>query len=430
MCYTFLNSNFYFTCCIQKDLQVVGKISNDNTRFRKKLYGALGNGLRKTHGEMIARAAGADGDKNRAVRIPMPQIEIPYFRYGSRGNGGVGQGEGKDGTPLGRPGPGKPGPGGGGNEPGGHVEEVELTFQELAAILGNELKLPRIEPKGKGGITEETSKWNQIERVGPESLRHFKRTYKRALRRQIASNTYDPNNPKVIPIREDKMYKGRTVVQIPEVNALAIYWLDVSGSTTDKMKEIIRTGAFWIDTWLNNNYDGIESLWIIFEARAKQVKRKTFFSISEGGGTMISKAFDLADRLTEKGGEIKSEEVEDGLDAALRYPADDHNIYGFLFSDMENSVTDTPEALRILKQRLLGKLNLLACTRVIGDYSNSSRLFSTDLRREFPNAENVEIVEVESTDDMFNAIQLFFGSQRYAPGQVEAPVVAAAGMHI
>ncbi len=35
-----------------------------------------------------------------------------------------------------------------------HVLEVEVTLEELAAILGDELELPRIEPKGKANIDQ------------------------------------------------------------------------------------------------------------------------------------------------------------------------------------------------------------------------------------------------------------------------------------
>ena len=36
------------------------------------------------------------------VSIPLPQIEIPEFRYGTKNRGGVGQGPGDVGTPIGR----------------------------------------------------------------------------------------------------------------------------------------------------------------------------------------------------------------------------------------------------------------------------------------------------------------------------------------
>ena len=68
-------------------------------------------------------------------------------------------------------------------------------MDELAQILGEELALPRIEPKGRANIIEEKDKYTGIRQAGPESLRHFKRTYKKALKRQIASNQYDPARP-------------------------------------------------------------------------------------------------------------------------------------------------------------------------------------------------------------------------------------------
>ena len=84
-----------------------------------------------------------------------------------------------------------------------------MTMEELAAILGEQLALPRIEPRGKKNIVTERDKYTSIRQVGPESLRHFKRTYKRALKRQIASRTYDPRDPRIIPIRTtDKQYRS------------------------------------------------------------------------------------------------------------------------------------------------------------------------------------------------------------------------------
>ncbi len=68
-------------------------------------------------------------------------------------------------------------------------------MEEMAAILGEELALPRIEPRGKKNIVTTRDKYTGIRQAGPESLRHFKRTFKRALKRQIASQTYDPGDP-------------------------------------------------------------------------------------------------------------------------------------------------------------------------------------------------------------------------------------------
>src|SRR5437763_294326 len=172
------------------------RIERDHQRFRKLVRGKVKSNLSKyiSKGELIGKKG------NDLVSIPLPQIDIPQFRYGKRGSGGVGQGEGEPGQPL--TAPEGEGEGGAGDQPGGHILEVELTMEEMAQILGEELALPRIEPRGKKNIVSTKDKYSSIRQVGPESLRHFKRTFKRALKRQISSGTYSPDDPSAIPIRQ------------------------------------------------------------------------------------------------------------------------------------------------------------------------------------------------------------------------------------
>ena len=125
-----------------RELTVGQKIDRDYERFRKIVRGKVKTNLGKyiSRGEMI-------GQKGKdLISIPLPQIDIPQFRYGNKGQGGVGQGQGDVGTPVGPPQPGD-GSQGAGSEPGGHILEVELSLGELAAILGEELAgcLARIE---------------------------------------------------------------------------------------------------------------------------------------------------------------------------------------------------------------------------------------------------------------------------------------------
>ena len=65
-----------------------------------------------------------------------------------------------------------------GKDAGDHTLEVDVTMDELAAILGEELELPDIQDKGKSKISNAHDRYSGIRRVGPESLRHFKRTYR------------------------------------------------------------------------------------------------------------------------------------------------------------------------------------------------------------------------------------------------------------
>src|SRR5207248_748032 len=159
------------------------------------------------------------------VSIPLPQIDIPQFRYGTKGSGGVGQGPGQPGQPLT---PGQEPGSGAGDQPGGHILEVELTMEEMASILGEELALPRIEP-------------------------------------------------------------------------------------------------FWIDTWIKAHYQGVETVYIIHDAVAQEVDEHTFYHTRESGGTKISSAYALADKVINQ-----------------RYTPDSWNVYAFHFSDGDNWGDDVP----------------------------------------------------------------------------------------
>jgi uncharacterized sporulation protein YeaH/YhbH (DUF444 family) len=286
-------------------------ISRDHGRFRQIVRGKIKQDLKKyiTNGEMIGRK-GKD-----QVTIPIPQIDIPRFRFGEKEQGGVGQGEGEPGDPIdGQPQEGE-GEGKAGNQGGEHSLEVELSLAELAEILGEQLELPKIEPRGHKTLRSKVDKYTAIASQGPNSLRHFKRTYREALKRQIASGVYDPNNPVIIPIKKDLRYRSWKSDIHHENSAVIIYMMDVSGSMGDEQKEIVRTEAFWIDTWLRSQYKGIETRYIIHDATAREVDENTFFRTRESGGTLISSAYKLCEKI------IKED-----------YPPSDWNIYPFYFS--------------------------------------------------------------------------------------------------
>ena len=125
------------------------RIDPDHRRFRDIVRGKIKQDLRKyiSQGELIGRK-GKD-----LVSIPLPQINVPRFRFGSRDRGGVGQGSGDVGDSLGKGDPNADGSGQAGKDAGEHVLEVDVTLDELADILGEELELPAIENKGKSRMS-------------------------------------------------------------------------------------------------------------------------------------------------------------------------------------------------------------------------------------------------------------------------------------
>src|ERR1700690_1413961 len=247
------------------------KIDQDHSRFRNIVRGRIRQNLRKyiSQGEMIGRK-GKD-----LVSIPIPQIDIPRFRFGDKQQGGAGQGDGEAGDPISGQQGDEQGEGGkqAGEGAGEHVLEVDVTMDELAAILGEELELPDIRDKGKSKIINAKDRYTSIRRVGPESLRNFKRTYREALKRQIATGTYSPGNPVVVPIPSDKRYRSWKTEAEPVANAVIVYMMDVSGSMGDEQKEIVRIESFWIDAWLTKQNKGLQRRYIIHDAVVREVER-------------------------------------------------------------------------------------------------------------------------------------------------------------
>ena len=364
------------------------KIDQDHGRFRQIVRGRIRQNLKKyiSQGELIGKQ-GAD-----KVSIPIPQIDIPRFRYGDKQQGGIGQGEGDEGDPLsGKESEGEGGKGKAGKDAGEHALEVEVSLEDLAQILGEELALPNIEDKGKATVINEKDRYVGIRRVGPNSLRHFKRTYREALRRQIATGIYDAKRPVIIPVRDDMRFRSWKTEQEPVANAVIIYMMDVSGSMGDEQKEIVRIESFWLDAWLKSQYKGLETRFIIHDAVAREVDRDTFFRTRESGGTMISSAYKLAAEIIEKD-----------------YPVSEWNIYPFHFSDGDNwSVDDTLLCIELLRQKLLPASNMFCYGQVESPYGSGQ--FIKDLREHLKTDERVVTSEIRDRDGIMGSIRDFLG---------------------
>lgn len=366
-------------------------IRKDQNRFRDIVRGKIKENFKDyvTHGEMIGKR------ENDYVKIPVPSIEIPRFKYGAKQKGGVGQGEGKPGDAVGKPGEGEPKPGEGkaGKDPGEHQVEVDITFEELAEILGEELELPRIEPKGSK-IASDKNKYSGMAPVGPEGLRHFKSSYKQALKRYISSGLYDPDDPVIVPIRGDYRYRATKVTQKPHANAVVIYIMDVSGSMGNEQKEIVRLESFWINTWLKKHYKGLETRFIIHDATAREVDEDTFFRTSESGGTLISSAYKLCRDIIQR-----------------EYPPNEWNIYPFHFSDGDNwSGDDTKACMKILKDSLIPAVNFFGYGQVESKYGSGQ--FLKDLEKEFPSEERVVLSKIKNKEAILGSIKDFLGKGR------------------
>ena len=346
--------------------QEVYRIERDRARFREIVRGKLRRDLRKylSTGELIGRQGG------HSVSVPVPQIELPRFRYGDNSKQGVGQGPGEEGEPVsGEAGEGE-GAGAAGEAEGQHILEVDVELEELAAMLGDELELPDIRP------------------------RHFKRTYKRALRRTMAAGEWDPARPEVVPVREDEFYRMHRSCPRPDSSAVIFHMMDVSGSMGREQKEIVRIKAFWIDTWLRSQYENLEVVYIVHDAVAKEVDQDTFFHLRESGGTKISSAYELC-----------LERIQSD------YRPEDWNIYPFHYSDGDNwSARDTERCVTLLRDELLPRVNQFCYGQVKSAYGSGQ--FKKDLDGTLGQEEALVTAAVNDRQEIPDVVRAFLGKGR------------------
>jgi uncharacterized protein len=371
---------------------MVSRIEQDHQRFRQIVRGRIRRDLKKflSRGDMIARQG------RRHVSVPLHDIDIPTFRYGDNSTG-VGMGEGEEGQAAGQPGSGE---NAGGEEEGRHVTEVDVSLEELADILGEELALPRIKPRGAQRVTAVRDKYSGIRPVGPASLRHFKRSYTEALKRQMAMGEYDPDDPVIVPIKEDLRFRSWTTVRKPQSNAVIVYMMDVSGSMGAEQKELVRLQAFWIDTWLRRNYEGIESRYIVHDVRAGEVDRQTFFTLREDGGTRISSAYACCKEMLDE-----------------HYDPSAWNIYLFHFSDGDNSSdADNRLCCRLLDEHLIPRSNMFGYVQVASAYGSGN--FLNVLREAFPDGrrdedgERLVLSKINGREDILESLRVLFRAGR------------------
>lgn len=364
------------------------RIQGDHSRFREIVRGRIRRDLERflSTGELIARCG------EHTVSVPVPQIELPRFVFGSNEGGDGGEGEGGEDEAQGSSGKQGEGRGAAGEDEGNHILEVEVDLGDLADMLGEALGLPNIQPRGTREVETEAGRYTGIRSTGPDSLRHFRRSFKNAVRRTIASGAWDPADPRVTPIPDDFRYRTSKTSKKPDSSAVVFHMMDVSGSMGREQKEAVRIQAFWIDTWLRRQYKNLEVVYIVHDASARIVDQHTFFHLRESGGTKISSAYELC-----------LQQIRE------HYRPEDFNIYPFHYSDGDNwSARDTERCVTLLDDEILPRVNQFCYSQVKS--AHGSGQFKKDLDAAFETNEDVVTCAVRSREEIPLAIRAFLGA--------------------
>jgi sporulation protein YhbH len=329
-------------------------------------------------------------DGRKVIKVPIRSLDEYRFRYDDESgkNAGSGDGDSKVGDVIGRTGGKKKGsgkgPGEAGEEPGVDYYEADVSVEEIAALIFEDLGLPNLQEKRLKEIESEAVRFTDIRKKGAMSNLDKRRTLLENVKRNAARG-----NAHVGDFRSDDMrFKTwETSIQY-QSNAVVLAMMDVSGSMGEFEKYIARSFYFWMVRFLRTKYNNVEIVFVSHHTEAKEVTEEEFFHKGESGGTQVSSAYALA------------------LDIVrTRYPAQDWNIYPFHFSDGDNLPWDNELCVKLVKE-MLAECNLFGYGEIREGYRGSSSTLMSALGK----IEDPKFVTVTVSDKkaVYPALQRFF----------------------
>ncbi|TPE54568.1 YeaH/YhbH family protein [Maribrevibacterium harenarium] len=326
-----------------------------------------------------------DLDRGETITIPKRDIHEPVFGHGRGGVGSVvhpGNKEFNAGDKIPRPPQNGGGQGSGQGKASDHGEgEDEFAFQisqeEFLDCVFEDLALPNLVRKQLGDMTEFQIKHAGIVSEGTPSKLNLVRSMRNAYARRMVMSGDARRRlaelEELIQKLEQEQASGRTIddtqlallrekaatyqqkidktpfldtydlrynhhVKEPQPSSKAVMFcvMDVSGSMTQETKNIAKRFFILLYLFLTRNYEKIEVVFIRHHTSAKEVTEEEFFYSRETGGTIVSSALKLMQKIIKQ-----------------RYSPDQWNIYAAQASDGDNWDDDSRICQQVMEDGLI-----------------------------------------------------------------------------
>ena len=333
---------------------IADRAASDRSRHRQKIEKAIKESIR----DVVAEESIIGQSGKKKVRIPVKGIKEHRFVFGANEkNKQVGSAQGKaikEGQRIGHRRRRRPQEGTGdkpGNKPGEEMYEIEMSLEELAGYLFNDLELPELEKKNFKFTTQEKFKRKGKRPHGIRPRLSKKETIKQKIKRKkaaIKAGTYKDEEGERFPFHEsDLRYKHIAPVQKENTAAVVFFVMDVSGSMTKSKKFLARSFFFLLYQFLNHKYSTVDVVFVSHTAEANEVNEEQFFTQVPNGGTLVSTGLKKVEQIVDQ-----------------RYHPNNWNIYTFYCGDGDNWSIDNKEALACFRR--LKEINQIMCYTEIG----------------------------------------------------------------
>lgn len=352
----------------------------DRQRHREKIKEAI----KKNLADVVSEESIILSDGEKIIKVPIRTLDEYHFSFdqGKRKHAGQGDGKSKAGDVLDSErsfggGQGK----GAGEEPGIDYYEADITMDELAGIIFEDLGLPYLKPKKKQELVTESVEFKDIRKKGISSNLDRKRTILEAIKRQALNKE---QNLQITP--DDLRYKTWDLNQKQESNALVLAMMDTSGSMGSFEKYIARSFFFWMVRFLRTKYNNVKVIFMAHHVEAKETTEEEFFTKGTSGGTRCSSVYELALQIIKE-----------------RYDPRNYNIYAFHFSDGDNISSDNDRCVKLINE-LLKVCNLVGYGEIENSYYTST-LRSTYKKVNDP---RFVVVAIKEKAGVYQALKKFF----------------------
>ena len=384
----------------KKHETIADRSASDRRRHKQKIEKAIKEGIH----DIVAEESIIGQDGKKKVKIPVRGIKEYHFIF-DQGNGskGVGSAQGQDiqkgqvvrqGKQKGQGQGGKPDKPG--NNKGEEYYDVELSLEELAHYLFDDLNLPDLAKKDSANILSEKIKRKGYRSKGINARLSKKETLKNKIRRRsqaIKNGTYDPDSEERFPFHEEDLkYKHIEIVKKPITNAVLFMIMDVSGSMGKTKKFLARSFFFLLYHFIRHKYQNVEICFISHTTEANEVSEDDFFKTASTGGTYISSGLSKAEEIIHE-----------------RYSPSSWNIYTFHCSDGENWAEDNPKAINKMKS-LIDISQLAGYIQIIPDQGT---IWGEEMANVFKPLESnkFKICKIGGKDDIWPQFANLFGGK-------------------
>jgi sporulation protein YhbH len=372
--------------------------ASDRRRHKHKIERAIRDGIY----DIVADESIIGQDGKKKFRIPVRGIKEYRFVYGSgEANKNVGSAPGKNlergqvvrDKKKGQAGNGKPDKPG--NKKGEEYYEVEISLDELAKYLFDELELPDMERKS---FTK--SKSEKLKRTGyrPQGIiprLDKKKSAINRIKRLKAKQRHGDESDELEGSfhTDDLTYRHYKPKMKENTNAVILMLMDVSGSMGQRKKFLARSFFFLLYQFIRSKYDQTEVVFISHDMEARECSEEQFFTRGSGGGTIVSTAYVEALDVINK-----------------RYHPSSWNVYAFHASDGDNFGTDTNDMLAAA-EKLKNICQLFGYIEITPEEAPSwydEHKISNHLKQLI--GRSMKCVTVKQKEDIWKAFRIMFGN--------------------